>query len=163
MNVRFEVSPRETVVGVPVTLSIIFDNAKSFDNPTIPAIDGAAVQPVPGSNRSSMTQIVNGQMKQRDTVTLTYRVVPSRAGVITIPPITVKADGQSFTSDAIEISVTKSETSDLLFVDVQTDKTSVYVGQALPVTLRVWVRPYQDRRMDLRLNADQMFSLIDFK
>lgn len=161
--VHFEVSARETVVGVPVILSIAIDNAKNFNTPSIPEIEGAAVQPQPGSNRSSMTQIINGRVSQRETVTYTYRIVPSRTGTMTIPRLTVKADGQSFTSDPIEVSVTKSDTGDLMFAEIRCDKSSVYVGQALPVTLRLWVRPYQDKRLSVRLDADDMFNLIDFK
>src|SRR5262249_12465180 len=98
-----------------------------------------------------------------ESVTFTFRIVPSRAGAITIPPITVKADGQAFTSDNIQVSVTKSETTDLMFVDIVADRKSVYVGQGLPVTLEVWIRPFQDRRMNIRLSADDMFNLIDLK
>ena len=95
-DVRFDISQREAYLGSPVILSIQIADAQDWTEPVIPPIDGAAVQPKPSVSRSSNVSVINGRMTQSETATLTYRIVPSREGTVTIPAINVTADGQRF-------------------------------------------------------------------
>ena len=108
-----------------------------------------------------MTSIINGQMTQRNTRSLRYRVVPHREGTITIPSLSVVADGQTFTTQPIDIVVSKSQGGDLLLMNVKAEQTSVFLGQPLKLTLQIWVRPYQDKQYNVRLSPSDMWSMVD--
>jgi hypothetical protein len=163
-EVRFIPSVREAFVSQPIELRIEIENAGQFQRPELPKITGAAVNPVPAESKGLMTEIINGRATTRRIVSLTYRIVPFQAGTITIPSLTVIADGQSFASQPIDIIVTQMETAasgDLMFAEILADRLSIYLGESLRLRLRLWIKPYTDRQFGLRLNADQMWSLID--
>ena len=160
-EVRFDISQREAYLNAPVTLTIQIQDAGDWTEPTIGPIDGAAVQPKPTVSRATQVSVVNGKMTQRETATLTYRVVPSRVGTVTIPAITVTADGRTFTSQPIELVVKKSDTGDLLFAEVIAAKADVMVGEPVELTLRIWIKPYTDRDFSLRVQANDMWGLVD--
>ena len=46
---------------------------------------------------------------------------------------------------AFDFVASKSETGDLLFVEVAGKQKQIYVGQSLDLTLKIWLRPYRDR------------------
>ena len=160
-DVRFDISQREAYLGAPITLSIQIIDAQDWTEPVIPPIDGAAVQPKPSVSRSSNVSVVGGSMTKSETATLTYRIVPSREGTVTIPAINVTADGRTFSSQPIELVVTKSETGDLLFAEVLAEKPTVMVGEPVKLTLRVWIKPYTDKEFNLRVQANDMWGLVD--
>jgi len=160
-EVRFDISQREAYLGAPVMLTIEIQDAQDWTEPAIPAIEGAAVQPKPSVSRSSNVSVINGRMTQSETATLTYRIVPSREGTVTIPAINVTADGRTFSSQPIELLVSKSETGDLLFAEVLAEKPTVMVGEPVKLTLRVWIKPYTDKDFSLRVQANDMWGMVD--
>jgi hypothetical protein len=115
----------------------------------------------PSERSSSFTQIINGRMTQRETVTLSYRLVATRAGPFTIGPITVVADGATFRTVPIQMVATTSETGDLLFLGVAADRDTYYLGETIDLTLEIWLKPYHDRRTNLMRDNGQMWQQID--
>ncbi len=160
-DVTVSVSSRETSVGLPVELKVEIENAEEFDPPEIPEIEGATVEPVPGQSRQEFTQIINGRVTRTVTVTLTFRIVPKAPGTLTIPPISVRADGKLHSSRPIDIAVVKSDSGDLLFVEVTSDRESIYLGESLDLTLQIWIKPYRDSTYSVRLNEREMWSRVD--
>ncbi len=163
-DVEFSVSQRETEVGVPVTLTVEIINATNYDRPQLPEIPGATVLAIPGEQSSSMTTIINGQTTQRNSRKLTFRITPTKHGTLSIPSIQVTADGKMFSSQQIDVIVSKVDpatTSDLLLVDIHSTKEAIYLGQSLDVTLRIWIRPYQDKQFNVRLDSNNMWQMLD--
>ncbi len=54
----------------------------------------------------------------------------------------------------------KSETGDLAFVEIAGKQREIYVGQAVDLTLKIWLRPYIDRKANITLSASDMWRLI---
>jgi hypothetical protein len=159
-DVSLQISSRETYVGVPITLRIVIENADEHEPPVFPALDNVTVRSSGTPRRSSQTTIINGRMTQRVTVSYDFQLTPREAGRITIPPVVVTADGQEYRTQPIDIVVAKSDTDDLLFVEVKGSRESVYVGEALDVTLQIWLKPYVDRRHRVKLDEGDMWSRI---
>lgn len=160
-EVRFSISAREAYVNQPLTLSIEIENAETFQRPELPKIEAAAVNPNPSESTGIVSQIVNGRATMRKTTTLSYRIVPFKPGVVTIPPISVIADGQTFTSEPIEIIINQSETGDLMFAEILADRLTVYLGEPVHLRLRIWIKPFYDRQFDYRLTPEDSWNLID--
>ncbi|MHC5016256.1 MAG: BatD family protein [Planctomycetota bacterium] len=160
-DVSVSVSAREVFVGVPFTLQVAIDNAREREQPQLPELVGVEVVGEPSESSSSFTQIINGRMTQRETVTVSYRLVATRAGPFTIGPITVVADGQTLRTTPIRMVATVSETGDLLFLDVTSARDTYYVGETIELTLEIWLKPFHDRRTNRRLDAQEMWRQVD--
>src|SRR5215217_2372467 len=61
---------------------------------------------------------------------------------------------------AEEFVASKSETGDLMFVEIAGKQKQIYVGQSLDLTLKIWLRPYSDRRLKITLSEADMWRLI---
>lgn len=162
-DVEFRFSSREAWVGAAVSVEIEVADAQSVAAPVLPDVDGAAIRLLPGERTSSFTRIVNGRMTTRRTSVYTVEIRPSREGEIEIPPIVVEADGERFESRPTTIVARRSETGDLLMVQVVADPATVFVGESLDATLRIVVRPYRSSEFGVELDEAEMWSLIDLE
>jgi len=160
-EVKMQVSTRETYVGVPITVRIAVENAEKHEEPVFPEIPGVTVRLAGGPNRSSQITMINGRTTQNLTDSYDYRLTPHKTGRISIPPITVQADGKTHKTQPIVIVVSKSETGDLLFVELKGKRKSLYVGEPLEVTLQIWLKPYVDRRFNYTFSEANMWSRIE--
>lgn len=105
-----------------------------------------------GPNQSSSMQFVNGTMSQ--TISLSYYLQAKSEGTFTIGPGSVIMGGKKVVSSPLKLTVIKGSaqgankqqsndefkqvTSDNLFVKVNVDKTSVYQGEALIATYKIY-------------------------
>jgi hypothetical protein len=158
-----QVSTYETYAGVPITVRITISDADIAGEPQIPDIPGVSVLLVGGPNRSSQMTYINGRMTRTTSVTYDYRFTPREVGTFEIPEIEVEADGRVFKTQPVEISVVKSDTGDLLLVELVGKRESLYVGEPLEVTLRIWLRRYTDRQYNVKLDESHMWSRIDLQ
>lgn len=159
-DVDADVSTRETYVGLPIVLRIHINNATEYEAPIMPDVDGLEIEPTGPPSRSSRIMSINGRRTQRTTVSYAFRVTPLRAGSFTIPPVEVEADGLSTMTKAVRIVATKSETNDLMFVEIEGNQSDIYVGEALDLSLKVWIRPYRNRDYRIDFDEGQMWQLI---
>ena len=143
-DVNVRLSTREAYVGMPVTVYLEVSNASSHDEPETPNIADANVKSAGVPSRSSQTTIINGRRTDRTSMTYAWKVTPHRAGQFTVPIFNVKVDGQLRLTIPVRFVATKSETGDLLYAEVAGQQDKIYVGQALPLTLRIWLKPYRD-------------------
>ena len=150
-DVTFTVSPRETYVGAPVRIQVIIKRAREHQPPDFPKVEGAQVHESP-ENAEASRYLEHGE---HFTVTYGYAVVPHRAGELTIPPIRVVADGESFSTSPMHIMVKESEADDLLYVRLVGKPESVYVGEPLHVTLEIRLKPFSTK--NIRMNAEEMW------
>ncbi len=155
-NIQIQLGPDEIAENQAWTIAVHVVNGqlKSYDN--FPEIDGLRKR---GTSTQSQTSIVNGQVSSSQSVIMTY--VPTRQGVLTISPFSMKINDQVTFSSGKKIKVGppiqaqardpfgrdpfgdffgKTETE---FVDVKeeallaltTSKEEVYVGEGLTATL----------------------------
>lgn len=124
------------------------------------------LQVISGPNRSSMTQVINGQVSQ--TMGISYILVATKPGVVKLGPATIETDSKRINSNPITITVkqgspsgagttsgagsTASSKVDLgnnVFLKAIIDKSNVYRGQGISVTYKLYLRlPIQDYVFD---------------
>ncbi len=159
-DVSTAVSTRETYVGLPFLLQIKIKNSAEHEQPEMPEVDGLIIESAGPPSRSSQISIVNGRRSEQSTVTYSYRVTPQREGSFTLPPVKVVADGIARLSKAVRIVASKSDTDDLMFVEIEGKAKQIYVGEALDLTLKIWIHPYRDKELQITLDEGDMWSLI---
>jgi len=162
-EVSTEVSTRETYVGVPVVVRVTISNADQSEPPELPDIPDVTTRLPDAPQRSEQMTVINGQMNRRVTLSYDYQFTPRRPGRFTIPAMTVKADGKSYKTEPVQVVVSKSETGDLLLVELKGARKSLYVGESLEATLQIWVKPYTDQQFQIRLSEGDMWSLVDIQ
>ena len=147
-EVDFSINTRETYVGLPIRIQVTIKNAKQHDPPRLPEIDGADVR-LEGPSTQSSTLVVNGRVERTSAHTYAIIITPRRPGTLSVPGITVNADGESSQSSPTTINVLESKNDGLLYVDIVGEKDSVYVGEPIDVTLEIWLKPYSNRLVTL--------------
>lgn len=159
-DVDVRLSTKEGWVGMPVILQLSIENAADYEQPTMPEIDGCDIRSAGAPSQSSQITIVNGRQTQKRSVVMQYLITPRREGTFEIPPITIKVDGRSVTTDKLRFVASKSQTGNLLFVEIGGVKDKVFVGQPLEMTLKIWIKPFQDKERNLTLSEGDMWQMI---
>ncbi|TWT82420.1 hypothetical protein CA13_38830 [Planctomycetes bacterium CA13] len=159
-DVKVQLSSEETYVGLPVTIQLHFQNVNKHEPPELPDVDGLKIQSKGVQRQSSQRSVFNGRVSQSNSLVYVFLVTPMQAGEFVIPPITVSYDGRKELTTAIRIRATKSETGDLLFVEVVGDRESVYVGQPIDLTLKIWIKPFHDAELGVTLSEGNMWQLV---
>ncbi len=145
---------------MPVVLQIAVINAADYEQPTIPEIDGCDIRSAGAPSQSSQITIINGRQTQIRSVVMQYLITPRREGTFEMPPITIKVDGKNVSTDKLQFVASKSQTGNLLFVEIDGAKDKVFVGQPLEMTLKIWVKPFQDKERNLTLSEGDMWQMI---
>ncbi len=159
-KVDVRISSRKAYVGSPLSLEITIRNAKKYETPEIPAIDGCEVKSGGTPSRSSQITIINGRRSESQSVTMRYFITPRKEGTFEIAEFPIVVDGKKNVVAPIEFVATKSETGDLLFVEIEGGKDKVYVGEELDQTLKIWIKPFVDRKNKITLTEGNMWQMI---
>ena len=112
--------------------------------------------------QSSSVTIINGRVQKNISAqVLRIEITPLTEGEFTVPSIPIVVDGPD-TVDAgiLNRCFHKSETGDLLFAEIVGKHPSIYVGQAIDLTLKIWIKPYRDRDSQATLSISQMLRLV---
>ncbi len=117
-----------------------------------------------GANNSTSLTVVNGRVSQvvRRGYTFNYRLAARRRGKLTIPPLTIRHEGRSARTQAIEIVVQPPRENDDFKLRLTLSEPTAYVGQ--PVTLKTtWYvgREVSDYAFTMPLLDDRRFEIID--
>ena len=111
------------------------------------------------SNQSEKTQIVNRQISS--SVEITYAVSAKTAGTYSIPGLELEVNGKLIKTQELNLTVLAARAQDkgapgkeqLYFAEITLPKSSGYLGEIIPVELRLYV----DARV--RWQAEQMPSI----
>ncbi|TAG99557.1 MAG: protein BatD [Sphingobacteriales bacterium] len=141
-------------------------------------------QIVEGPNQTTGYNMVNGNLKEY--VSFSYLLRPGKAGKWVIPAATARVEGKNYTSNAVEVVVSKgavaapSEESMVaaeelilkpgeqavnkirnnLFVRLEVDRTSVMVGEPIVATYKLYTRLRSESRVTQRPSFNG-FSVYD--
>ena len=159
-TVETAISDNRAYVGVPVSLFIRVNNAAQYAQPTLPEVDGLKIESLGVPSQSSQTTIINGRRTDRTSVTYRWALTPRQPGSFIIPSIPVRVDGGIEYTQPVGFRAVKSETGDLLYVEVDGKQDKIYVGESLDLTLRILVKPYHDGRFDITFSPSDMWDLI---
>lgn len=127
-------------VGMPFVLvaSVTgFDDKQAPPQPPL-ALSGATVKPtgVSTSGSQSVSITINGRRTIREETILsyTYEITASKAGALTIPPMTFAAGGKRVRSQPARLVVERIPTSRSMQLRSQVPTRAVYVGEAIAIT-----------------------------
>ena len=163
-SISAELSPTDGALGDTFVLTVMLEGSKRSD-PVIPNVDGLQFQQ---QGVSQSMSIVNGQSTSQ--LQLTVLVLPERAGDFTIPSITAELDGQKVATLPLKLKVraagaqgggaqaqrggTANPNANAgakgasggaaegtgVFIERECDATSVYIGQQVTCTMRLYHR-----------------------
>ncbi len=141
----------ETVIGQPVQMQIKVTGARGARPPGAIVVDGLDIR------YSGQSQMIEGHnFSFSYSFVYTYTIMPERPGTFQIPPQRVAAGGKTLMTEALTLRVVDDgagqadEDADeqtqsvprgrLGFVDVVFGKTTAYVGEMIPVEVRIGFR-----------------------
>ena len=145
---------------MPFVLQVQIANARDYVIPEDPEIDGCDVRSAGVPAQSSQITIINGRRSESRSVTAQFVITPRRAGRFEVPSLVIRVDGKTEETKPISFVATKSETGDLLFVEIEGSQEKVYVGQPLDLKLKIWLKPFRDRKSKIELNEGQMWQML---
>jgi len=160
VQVVAELSTTNATLEEQVTLVVRVSGAREVEAPRIARAATMEIRQVAGPSRSESVMIVNGRATQWLEFRWEYRLTPMRTGRLRLPTIRVRADGEDYQAQALELVVGRSETGPYLIVESEAGDAEVFVEQPLRATLRIWIRAYRQRD-GLALNAESLWSLVD--
>lgn len=154
------ISTDKTYVNAPVVLQLRIDNSKKYSLPEDFKIAGCEVKIAGPPSQSSQISITNGRRYERRSIAVQYFITPKNAGKFQIPRLTLTVDGKNINTKPITFEAEKSETGDLMLIEIQGKDSQVYVGQPLELTLKLWVRPFSAPENKIEFDANQMWQTI---
>jgi hypothetical protein len=144
VSVRASLSRGITVIGDPVQYQIKITGARRVVPPPEPEVDGVVIR-YSGPSENAVMRFQNGSFTSERTTTLVYEVVPERNGTFTIPAVAVEADGKTFHTEPVGLTVQPSSTpgnndpETIGFAELVVPKKTAYLGEAIPLELRLYV------------------------
>ena len=129
--------------GQSVDYVIRVSNATDSAEPELSGLDDFSVVSLGSrSSQSSNMTIINGQVRQTVTqsTTFQYRLTPAKTGKLIIPAPVVKVGGQVLVGQEQVLEVVPPESQDVVFMEITSDRSTVYPMQPFTVTLSVTVK-----------------------
>jgi hypothetical protein len=162
-DIAFEATVDKNIVelGDNIQLSLTFQGAADIAAPQITEPDGFSAKYL---GPSSMVSIVNGRMSS--SISHIYILIPLKTGKFTIGPFSAEYNGQTYSSQALEVEVvdqnamankrlasrqpssslapaaagtTEEQLKDRVFVEIDVGKRDVYMNEIMPVTVRLYI------------------------
>ena len=138
--------------GQSVDYQVTLNHVQNPSKPELRGFDDFDVEFV-GSRTVNIRQIttVGGRRYEmtRQGPQYSYRLTPRRTGLLRIPAPVAKVDGRELSGPEHSLQVVPAEAQDMVFLELTTDRRSVYPMQPLKVTLSVAVKglpePFDDR------------------
>ncbi len=145
VEVQTSLSQNETTVGEEVDLKIdLSGGGGEIRMSSAPSVDGVLI----GRARLSQSyQITPGGSSS--IVSLIFPVEPQREGTFTIPPIRFQFGGEIVETQAVTLKATGTPAPDrnTIVGEIWVPKTSCYVGELLPVEVRLLLSGRIEARM----------------
>jgi hypothetical protein len=137
VSVRTQLDRDTIMAGETATLTISVEGGTPRSIESFPSNTGLTIQ-YRGTTQS--TTIINGAASFKHL--LNFIVQAAQPGQYTIPSVKVVADGQSYATEAVRLTVTKSDTaggSRYAFLKLIVPKQEIYVGEMLPIEVQLYV------------------------
>lgn len=148
------------VVEVGENFRLIYTLNGKGNNIELAEIKGFQLLMGPSVSNSLSTQYINGKTTQSREQSYSYVLLAEKEGKYTIEPAHIKVDGKVYTSNSISIEVVKASsdnsnrsregneqvrssnniTKENLFVKVEVDRKSLYMGEFIVASLKLYSR-----------------------
>ena len=157
------VEKQQVYVGESFVLQIQIKGSETPEKPLLAGLTDFNVRELGGRQNSSQSvTIINGRMNRVSSkgYVFSYRLTPKRAGSLTIPVITVKAEGTELRTEPLTIQArTPSETDDFK-LRVSLSSRNAYVGQPVTMTVTWYVgKNVNDFSFNVPILADERFKI----
>lgn len=143
-----QLGANQVYVGESVELRVQESNVKNPVAPDLAALQADFDVALIGDQSLNQTSIRIINFKRYEERTFghiwAYRLTPKRAGTLTVPALSVTADGQAIASTPLALNVIAPEKQDSVRMELAIEPQKVYVGQSFDVKLRIYVRPLPD-------------------
>lgn len=160
-EVHFTVSaPSVVELGEQFRLAYTID--KKGTNLQVPTLEGFDLLMGPTTSSSSSFSSINGKVTQSEAYTYTYVLEGVKEGTFQIPAATIQVDGKQYRSNSVKIQVVKGSgnssgnarsakkaaqpdvsaavNENNLFVRVEVNRRSVYLGESLTATIKIYTK-----------------------
>lgn len=144
VSVQATVDRTNVAVGDPLTLSIEISGTQNAPPPEVGGVSDFQIQYLGPSTEVSL---VNGRMSAK--ISHRYRLVGRKQGVFTLGPFQVSSGGKTYETEPIRVRVSAAAPGrraagaqppeDRLRLVVSTPKTELYVGERVPIEVKVYV------------------------
>lgn len=158
-EIRFTVSA-PNVVELGEQFRLTYSLNKKGKSIKLPALDGFRVLMGPSTSSNMSTQIINGKVTSNSSYSYTYVLLAEKEGKFNIKPATITVGSKTKISNAISIEVVKVNkaqqnsgsnrnnnsssgqkiTENNLFVKVDLNRKSIYMGEHIVATIKVYTR-----------------------
>lgn len=142
-SITTQLSHEEVYEGQTVRYRIILHNVEGSVEPELGPMDDFDVTPsAPRSFESRQVRIINGQREEAvdRARQYDYRLVPRKAGALTIAAPSVKVGGQVLKGKERSLKVLPPDAQDFVVAEITSDRPSVYPMQTFTITLTVSVK-----------------------
>ncbi|MDD5771627.1 MAG: BatD family protein [Candidatus Omnitrophica bacterium] len=153
-NFEASVDKNKVPLGGSLRLSLSFNGVQDMPAPELPQIDGFKFRYL---GPSTMMSIVNGKVS--GSITHNYLLLPVKIGTFKIGPFKLDHKGDKYTSNQLSVQVLQSQAQvpaqsaagaeqppaqvkdldDRLFITLQTEKSSAYLNEEVPLTVKLYV------------------------
>jgi hypothetical protein len=166
LSARAAVETQTPYVGQTLVYQIQVEGADQPERPDIsPLRQDFAVKEAGGAaNNSQSITIVNGRVTRnvQRGYTFQYQLSPKREGSLIIPPVTVRADGRSTTTNSIQLRVSPPAAIQDFRLLQKFSKPKVYVGEPVMLTTTWYVGRNVDQfAFTMPLLDDPRFEVFD--
>ncbi len=147
----------------------------------LPDLEDFQILMGPSTSKSYSMTSINGVMKQETTLSFTYILKSNKEGRLTIPPASIVVKGEKIMSNLVVINVVKGDarsaasgdegsssreetgnlSSEDLFVTQTLNKSSVYQGEGVVLTTRIYTRLNIDGISDIKQPELSQFVVQD--
>ena len=151
-------SNSSTVIGQTVEMQIRISGGGEASVPGTISVDGLEIHQ---TGTSRQVEMQNFNISQ--SITYSYTILPMKAGTFRIPAQTVKVSGSSFQTPALELTVAggnspgnanqgrgnsgQARNAKLAFGEIIVTKPSAYVGEIVPVEVRLGFNAHSRARL----------------
>lgn len=150
---RVIVDQREVERGQSIQIQIQVQGSNDVAEPDLSALTDFSVQATgSGSNNRTVADHRSGRREVFRMQLLNYRLTPRRTGTLTIPALTIVADGRTLTTEPVTITVKAAQTSNDFMIRMDLPSTTAFVGEVIPLTT-TWFLSKQPRTADLTIPA----------
>lgn len=140
ISVSASLQPATTNVGEPVQLHVTINGSQRVAEIPSVRIEGAQVQYI---GQATQMRLVNTEL----SVSLTHRylVSPGRVGELEVPSVEVTVDGRKYQTEPVKLKVLDAGQEPgaapqaMPFAEIQLPRHFAYVGEAVPVDVRLGV------------------------
>lgn len=175
-DISFEasVNANKTALASTVQLTLTINGTKDASPIELPPFEGFEAKYLGPSTRIS---VINGQY--HSTVAFMYTLFPLKVGHFQIPAINVTLDGKNYSSQPIDMEVVDSNDASLgsgqgqitgaatglgdkIFMNMNTSKKEVYVGEKVPLNVKIFVSALSVRDLEYPQFDHDGFSVDNF-